>query len=127
MVDLSKLVDDLSCLTVIEASELSKLLEKKWGVLATAPIVAAPIAVAEIVDSVAKVEEKTEFDVVLLEIGAKKITVIKEVRSITGLGLKEAKDLVEATPKPIKESVNKEEAEKIKKILEDAGAKVEIK
>ena len=127
MPDLAKLVDDLSALTVIEAAQLSKMLEEKWGVSAAAPIAmnavgggaAAPVAEAA--------TEKTEFDVILAAIGEKKINVIKEVRAITSLGLKEAKDLVEAAPKPVKEGVNKEEAAKIKKQLEDAGATVEIK
>ena len=109
MADLAKIVDDLSALTVLEAAELSKLLEEKWGV------------------SAAAAEEKTEFDVVLADAGAQKINVIKEVRAITGLGLKEAKDLVEAAPKPIKEGVAKADAEKIKAQLEAAGAKVELK
>ena len=123
MADLSKLVDDLSSLTVLEAAELAKLLEEKWGVSAAAAVaVAAPGAAAA-----APVEEKTEFTVVLAAAGEKKIEVIKEVRALTGLGLKEAKDLVEAAPKPVKEGVNKEEAAKIKKQLEDAGATVEIK
>jgi large subunit ribosomal protein L7/L12 len=123
MADLAKLVDELSALTVIEAAELSKLLEEKWGVSAAAPAAAAaPVAAAA-----AAVEEKTEFDVILAAAGEKKINVIKEVRAITGLGLKEAKDLVEGAPKAVKEGVNKDEAEKIKKILEEAGAKVEVK
>jgi large subunit ribosomal protein L7/L12 len=123
MADLSKIVDELSQLTVLEASELSKLLEEKWGVSAAAPIAmmagAAPAA--------APVEEQTEFNVVLTEFGAQKINVIKEVRAITGLGLKEAKDLVEAVPKAVKEGVTKEEAAKLKAQLEAAGAKVELK
>ena len=123
MADLQRLVDDLSKLTVIEAAELSKLLEEKWGVSAAAP--AAVAAVAGV--AAAAVEEQTEFNVILTVIGDKKINVIKEVRAITGLGLKEAKDLVEAAPKAVKEGVNKDEAEKIKKVLEEAGAKVEIK
>jgi len=122
MADLQRLVDDLSKLTVIEAAELSKLLEEKWGVSAAAPAAVAAVAVAA-----AAVEEQTEFNVILTVIGDKKINVIKEVRAITGLGLKEAKDLVEAAPKAVKEGVNKDEAEKIKKVLEEAGAKVEIK
>src|ERR1700737_2499449 len=113
MADLQKIVDDLSGLTVLEASELAKLLEEKWGVSAAA---AAPVA-----------EEKTEFTVVLAAVGEKKIEVIKEVRAVTGLGLKEAKDLVEGAPKPVKEGVNKDESEKIKAQLEKAGAKVELK
>jgi large subunit ribosomal protein L7/L12 len=126
MADLAKLVDDLSSLTVIEAAELAKMLEEKWGVSAAAPVAvaaagggAAPAAEAQ--------AEKTEFDVILAAIGDKKVNVIKEVRAITALGLKEAKDLVEAAPKPIKEGVNKDEAAKIKKQLEDAGATVEIR
>jgi large subunit ribosomal protein L7/L12 len=124
MADLKKLVDDLSALTVLEAAELSKLLEEKWGVSAAAP---AAVAAAGPVAAAAVVEEQTEFDVILTEVGDKKINVIKEVRAITGLGLKEAKDLVEAAPKPVKEGVNKDEAAKIKKILEEAGAKAEVK
>src|SRR6202030_1089779 len=125
MADLSKLVDELSSLTVLEAAELAKLLEGKWGVSAAAAVaVAAPPGAGA---AAAPVEEHTEFTVVLSSIGDKKIEVIKEVRAITALGLKEAKDLVEAAPKPIKEGVNKEEAAKIKKQLEDAGATVEIK
>src|SRR5918995_3194572 len=125
MADLTKIVDELSSLTVLEAAELSKLLEEKWGVSAAAPVaVAAPGAAA---GAAAPVEEQTEFTVVLATIGDKKIEVIKEVRAITGLGLKEAKDLVEGAPKPVKESVAKEEAEKIKGQLEKVGAKVELK
>jgi large subunit ribosomal protein L7/L12 len=124
MADLSKLVDQLSSLTVLEAAELAKLLEEKWGVSAAAAVaVAAPGAAA----AAAPVEEKTEFTVVLAAAGEKKIEVIKEVRALTGLGLKEAKDLVEGAPKSVKESVSKEEAEKIKAQLEKAGAKVELK
>jgi large subunit ribosomal protein L7/L12 len=125
MADLQKLVDELSGLTVLEAAELSKLLEDKWGVSAAAPAAAAaaPAAAA----AAAPVEEQTEFSVILAKIGDKKINVIKEVRTITGLGLKEAKDLVEAAPKPVKEGVNKEEAAKLRKMLEDAGAAVEVK
>lgn len=122
MADLAKLVDELSALTVLEAAELSKLLEEKWGVSAAAPVAAAAAPVAA-----AAVEEKTEFDVILTEAGEKKINVIKEVRAITGLGLKEAKDLVEGAPKAVKEGVSKDEAEKIKKVLEEAGAKVQVK
>src|SRR5476651_1420566 len=123
MADLSKLVDELSGLTVLEAAELAKLLEEKWGVSAAAAVaVAAPGAAAAAV-----VEEKTEFTVVLAAIGDKKIEVIKEVRALTGLGLKEAKDLVEGAPKAVKEGVNKEEADKIKTTLEKVGAKVELK
>ena len=122
MADLQKIVDDLSSLTVLEAAELAKLLEDKWGVSAAAAVaVAAPAAAA------APVEEKTEFTVVLAAVGDKKIEVIKEVRALTGLGLKEAKDLVEGAPKSVKEGVNKEEAEKVKAQLEKAGAKVELK
>jgi large subunit ribosomal protein L7/L12 len=123
MADLSKIVDDLSSLTVLEAAELSKMLEEKWGVSAAAPVAAAAAAPA----AAAAVEEKTEFDVVLLAAGDKKINVIKEVRAITGLGLKEAKDLVEGAPKTVKEAASKTEAEDLKKKLEDAGAKVELK
>src|SRR3954469_19301919 len=123
MAELSKIVDDLSKLTVLEAAELAKLLEEKWGVTAAAAVAvaAAPGAGA------AAVEEKTEFTVMLTGVGDKKIEVIKEVRALTGLGLKEAKDLVEAAPKAVKEGVNKEEAEKVKAQLEKAGAKVELK
>jgi large subunit ribosomal protein L7/L12 len=126
MTDLARLVDDLSALSVIEAAQLSKMLEEKWGVSAAAPVAVAAAGGAAAAAPVAAVE-KTEFDVILAAIGEKKINVIKEVRAITSLGLKEAKDLVEAAPKPIKEGVNKEEAAKIKKQLEDAGATVEIK
>ena len=123
MADLQKIVDDLSSLTVLEAAELAKMLEEKWGVSAAAAVaVAGPAAAAA-----APAEEKTEFTVVLASAGDKKINVIKEVRAITGLGLKEAKDLVEGAPKPLKEGVNKEEADKIKAQLEKAGAKVELK
>ena len=123
MADLQKIVDDLSSLTVLEAAELAKLLEEKWGVSAAAAVaVAGPAAAAA-----APAEEKTEFTVVLAAAGDKKIEVIKEVRAITGLGLKEAKDLVEGAPKPVKEGVNKDEAEKIKKQIEDAGGTVELK
>jgi len=125
MTDLAKLVDQLSALTVIEAAELSKLLEEKWGVSAAAPVAVA--AAGGGAAAAAPVEEKTEFSVILADAGEKKINVIKEVRAITGLGLKEAKDLVEGAPKPVKEGVNKDEAAKIKKVLEDAGAKVEVK
>ena len=125
MTELAKLVDDLSALTVIEAAELAKMLEEKWGVSAAAPVaVAAASGGAPAAEAVA---EKTEFDVILATIGEKKVNVIKEVRALTQLGLKEAKDLVEAAPKPVKEGVNKEEAAKIKKQLEDAGATVEIR
>ena len=126
MADLAKIVDDLSSLTVLEAAELSKLLEEKWGVSAAAPVAVAA-AGGGAAAAAAPVEEKTEFDVILAEAGAQKINVIKEVRAITGLGLKEAKDLVEGAPKPVKESVSKDEAEKIKGQLEKAGAKVELK
>ena len=125
MANLEKIVEDLSGLTVIEAAELSKLLEEKWGVSAAAPVaVAAGPAAAPGAEAA---EEQTEFEVVLTSFGEKKINVIKEVRVITALGLKEAKDLVESTPKTVKEGVKKEEAEEIKKKLEDAGATVEIK
>jgi large subunit ribosomal protein L7/L12 len=124
MADLSKIVDDLSQLTVIEAAELSKLLEEKWGVSAAAPVAVAATGGGA---AAAPVEEKTEFDVVLVEAGANKINVIKEVRAITALGLKEAKDLVEAAPKAVKEGVSKDEAAKLKAQLEGAGAKVEVK
>jgi len=119
------LVDDLSTLSVIEAAQLSKMLEEKWGVSAAAPVAVAAVGAAAAAPEAAV--EQTEFDVILAAIGEKKINVIKEVRAITSLGLKEAKDLVEAAPKPVKEGVNKEEAAKIKKLLEDAGATVEIK
>jgi len=125
MADLSKIVDELSKLTVLEASELSKMLEEKWGVSAAAPV--AMMAAGGGAAPAAAVEEKTEFDVVLTAAGANKINVIKEVRAITGLGLKEAKDLVEAAPKAVKEGVNKAEAADLKKKLEDAGAKVDVK
>ena len=125
MADLSKLVNELSSLTVLEAAELAKLLEDKWGVSAAAAVaIAAPGGGGA---AAAPVEEKTEFTVVLMGAGEKKIEVIKEVRALTGLGLKEAKDLVEGAPKTVKEGVNKEEAAKIKKQLEDAGATVEIR
>ena len=120
MTDLNKIVDELSALTVMEAAELAKMLEEKWGVSAAAPVAVAAAGAAA-------VEEKTEFDVILVEGGANKINAIKEVRTITGLGLKEAKDLVEGAPKELKKGVSKEEAEKIKKQLEAAGAKVELK
>ena len=121
MSDLNKIVDQLSKLTVVEAAELSKQLEDKWGVTAAAPVAAAPVAAA------APVEEKSEFTVFLTAFGDKKINVIKEVRAFTGLGLKEAKDLVEAAPKEIKSGVAKKDAEEVKKKLEAAGAKVELK
>jgi len=126
MADLSKIVDDLSSLTVLEAAQLSKLLEEKWGVSAAAPVAVAAAAGAA-GGAAAPVEEKTEFTVVLAASGDKKIEVIKEVRAITGLGLKEAKDLVEGAPKTVKEGVNKADAEAMKKKLEAAGAKVELK
>src|SRR6202011_546760 len=119
--------DDLSTLTVIEAAELSKMLEEKWGVSAAAPVAVAALASGAAAPAAEAAAEKTEFDVILSAIGEKKVNVIKEVRAITSLGLKEAKDLVEAAPKPVKEGVNKEEAAKIKKQLEDAGATVEIR
>jgi large subunit ribosomal protein L7/L12 len=125
MADLAKIVDDLSSLTVLEAAELSKMLEEKWGVSAAAPVAVA--AAGGAAAPAAAVEEKTEFDVVLMDAGAQKINVIKEVRAITGLGLKEAKDLVEGAPKPVKEGVSKDEAEKVKAQLEGAGAKVDLK
>jgi large subunit ribosomal protein L7/L12 len=125
MADLQKLVDELSGLTVMEAAELSKLLEDNWGVSAAAPVAAA--AAAPTAAAAAPAEEQTEFSVILAKVGDKKINVIKEVRTITGLGLKEAKDLVESAPKPVKEGVNKDEAAKLRKMLEDAGAAVEVK
>jgi large subunit ribosomal protein L7/L12 len=124
MADLAKLVDELSSLTVLEAADLAKMLEEKWGVSAAA---AVAVAAGPAAGPAAAVEEQTEFTVMLAAIGDKKIEVIKEVRAITGLGLKEAKDLVEAAPKAVKEGVGKEEAEKLKKTLEAAGAKVELK
>ena len=128
MADLAKIVDDLSSLTVLEAAELAKMLEEKWGVSAAAAVaVAAPGAAGGAGAAAAPAEEQTEFTVVLAAAGDKKIEVIKEVRAITGLGLKEAKDLVEGAPKPVKEGVNKDEAEKLKAQLEKAGAKVELK
>ncbi len=126
MADLSKLVDELSALTVLEAAELSKLLEEKWGVSAAAPIAAAA-APAGGGAAAAPIEEQTEFTVILTKVGEKKINVIKEVRTITGLGLKEAKDLVEGAPKTVKEAVNKDDAAKFKKQLEEQGASVDIK
>ncbi|MES0813169.1 50S ribosomal protein L7/L12 [Roseibium sp. SCPC15] len=125
MADLEKLVEELSALTVMEAAELSKLLEEKWGVSAAAPVAVAAVAGAG--GEAAAAEEKTEFDVVLASAGDKKINVIKEVRAITGLGLKEAKELVESAPKAVKEAVSKDEAEELKKKLEEAGASVELK
>jgi len=128
MADLAKLVDELSSLTVLEAAELSKMLEEKWGVSAAAPVaVAAAPGAAGGAAAAAPVEEKTEFTVVLAKTGDKKINVIKEIRTITGLGLKEAKDLVEGAPKTVKEGISKDEAEKIRKVLEDNGAAVEVK
>jgi large subunit ribosomal protein L7/L12 len=124
MAELSKIVDELSKLTVLEAAELAKMLEEKWGVTAAA---AVAVAAAPGAGAAAPAEEKTEFNVILAAIGDKKIEVIKEVRALTGLGLKEAKDLVEGAPKPVKEGVNKEEADKIKTTLEKVGAKVELK
>jgi len=126
MADLAKIVDDLSKLTVLEAAELSKLLEEKWGVSAAAPVAVAAAGGAGAA-AAAPAEEKTEFDVVLADAGAQKINVIKEVRAITALGLKEAKDLVEAAPKAVKEGVSKDEAAKLKTQLEGAGAKVDVK
>ena len=125
MADLNKIVEDLSSLSVLEAAELSKLLEEKWGVSAAAPVAVAAAPASGAGDSAAEV--KSEFDVVLSESGTNKIAVIKEVRTITGLGLKEAKDLVEGAPKPLKQGVKKEEAEAMKKALEGAGAKAELK
>ena len=125
MADLNKIVEDLSSLTVLEAAELSKLLEEKWGVSAAAPVAVAAAPAAG--GGEAAAEEKTEFDIELSESGSNKISVIKEVRTITGLGLKEAKDLVEGAPKPLKQGVKKEEAEEMKKALEAAGAKVTLK
>ena len=126
MADLSKLVGELSSLTVLEAAELSKLLEEKWGVSAAAPVAAAAAPVAATA-AAAPAEEQTEFTVILAKVGEKKINVIKEIRTITGLGLKEAKDLVEGAPKTVKEGANKDEAAKIRKVLEDQGATVEVK
>jgi large subunit ribosomal protein L7/L12 len=127
MADLAKLVDELSNLTVMEAAELSKLLEEKWGVSAAAPVAVAAAAPAAGGAAAPAAEVQTEFTVILAKAGDKKINVIKEIRTITGLGLKEAKDLVEGAPKEVKAGVNKDEAEKIKKILEEQGAAVEIK
>lgn len=128
MADLQKLVDELSSLTVLEAAELSKLLEEKWGVSAAAPVAVAavPAAGGGAASAAAPAEEQTEFTVILAKVGEKKINVIKEIRTITGLGLKEAKDLVEGAPKTVKEGVNKEEAAKLRKMLEDQGASVEV-
>ncbi|MFC7736271.1 50S ribosomal protein L7/L12 [Roseomonas chloroacetimidivorans] len=127
MADLAKLVDELSSLTVLEAAELSKMLEEKWGVSAAAPVAVAAAPAAGGGAAAAPVEEQTEFTVILASGGDKKINVIKEIRTITGLGLKEAKDLVEGAPKTVKEGVSKDEAEKIRKVLEENGAKVEVK
>ena len=126
MADLAKIVEDLSALTVLEAAELSKMLEEKWGVSAAAPVAVAAAGGGAAAPAEAA-EEKTEFDVVLTDAGAQKINVIKEVRAITGLGLKEAKDLVEGAPKPVKEGVSKADADKFKAQLEAAGAKVDLK
>jgi len=126
MADLAKLVDQLSALTVLEAAELSKLLEEKWGVSAAAPVAVAAVG-GGAAAAAAPVEEKTDFDVILADAGEKKINVIKEVRAITGLGLKEAKDLVEGVPSMVKESVGKADVDTIKKKLEEVGAKVEVK
>jgi large subunit ribosomal protein L7/L12 len=124
MADLQKIVDDLSTLTVLEAADLAKMLEEKWGVSAAA---AVAVAAGPAAAAAPAAEEKTEFNVILAAVGDKKIEVIKEVRALTGLGLKEAKDLVEGAPKPVKEGVNKEEADKIKATLEKVGAKIELK
>jgi large subunit ribosomal protein L7/L12 len=127
MADLAKLADELSALTVLEAAELSKMLEEKWGVSAAAPVAVAAAPAAGGAAAAPAAEAQTEFTVILAASGDKKINVIKEIRTITGLGLKEAKDLVEGAPKTVKEAVSKDEAEKIKKVLEENGAKVEIK
>jgi large subunit ribosomal protein L7/L12 len=127
MANLQQMVEDLSALTVLEASELSKMLEEKWGVSAAAPVAVAATAGAPAAAAAEEAEEKTEFDVILAAAGEKKINVIKEVRAITGLGLKEAKDLVEGAPKPVKEGISKDEAAKIRQQLEGAGATVEVK
>jgi len=127
MADLQNIVDQLSSLTVLEAAELSKMLEEKWGVSAAAPVAVAAAPAGGAAAAAAPVEEQTEFTVILANAGDKKINVIKEVRTITGLGLKEAKDLVEGAPKPVKEGASKDEVAKIKKMLEDAGATVEVK
>ena len=124
MANLEQMAEDLSALTVIEAAELSKMLEEKWGVSAAAPVAVAAVGAAAPAEAA---EEKTEFDVILASVGDKKINVIKEVRAITGLGLKEAKELVEGAPKAVKEAVSKEEADKLKEQLEGAGASVEVK
>lgn len=126
MADLEKLAEELSALSVIEAADLSRMLEEKWGVSAAAPVAVAAVAAGD-GGAADQAEEQTSFDVILASFGEKKINVIKEVRGITGLGLKEAKDLVEGAPKPVKEGVPKEEAEALKKTLEDAGATVELK
>jgi large subunit ribosomal protein L7/L12 len=125
MANLQQMVEDLSALSVLEAAELSKMLEEKWGVSAAAPVAIAAVGAAAAPEEEA--EEKTEFDVILAAVGDKKINVIKEVRAITGLGLKEAKDLVEGAPKPVKEGISKEEAAKLREQLEGAGATVEVK
>ncbi|GGC54663.1 50S ribosomal protein L7/L12 [Siccirubricoccus deserti] len=127
MADLAKLVEELSSLTVLEAAELSKLLEDKWGVSAAAPVAVAAAPAAGAGAAAAPAEEQTEFTVVLAKAGDKKINIIKEIRTITGLGLKEAKDLVEGAPKTVKEGASKDEAAKIKKVLEENGATVEVK
>jgi large subunit ribosomal protein L7/L12 len=127
MADLARLVEELSTLTVLEAAELSKMLEEKWGVSAAAPVAVAAAPAAGGAAAAAPAEEQTEFTVILAKTGDKKINVIKEIRTITGLGLKEAKDLVEGAPKTVKEGVSKDEAEKIRKVLEDNGAAVEVK
>ncbi len=127
MADLAKLVDELSSLTVLEAAELSKMLEEKWGVSAAAPVAVAAAPAAGAAAAAPAAEAQTEFTVILAAAGDKKINVIKEIRTITGLGLKEAKDLVEGAPKTVKEGVSKDEADKIKKVLEENGAKVEVK
>jgi len=127
MADLQKLAEELSALTVLEAAELSKLLEEKWGVSAAAPVAVAAMPAGGAAAPAAPVEEQTEFTIILANAGDKKINVIKEIRTITGLGLKEAKDLVEGAPKTVKESVGKDEVAKIKKMLEDVGATVEVK
>jgi len=127
MADLAKLVDELSALTVLEAAELSKMLEEKWGVSAAAPVAVAAAPAAGGAAAAPAAEAQTEFTVILAAAGDKKINVIKEIRTITGLGLKEAKDLVEGAPKTVKENVSKDEADKIKKVLEENGAKVEVK
>jgi large subunit ribosomal protein L7/L12 len=127
MADLARLVDELSSLTVLEAADLSKMLEEKWGVSAAAPVAVAAAPAGGGAATAAPAEEKTEFTVVLAKAGDKKINVIKEIRTITGLGLKEAKDLVEGAPKTVKEGISKDEADKIRKVLEENGAAVEIK